>query len=131
MNPCPPSAHAHQNADASSCQQDEITSDPKLLDIIGVLRGAAMIDNEDDISKSDSDDGDEGSDEIQEITALEHFASTLQKAQREQKRRAEKDQKYRWVTRLEQRNSAAREVGSWQLKDSILLKPGCFQILMK
>ena len=39
-----------------------------------------MIDNEDDISESDSDDGDETSDEIQEITALEHFASMLQKA---------------------------------------------------
>jgi hypothetical protein len=26
-NPCPPSVHAHQNADASSCQQDDITSD--------------------------------------------------------------------------------------------------------
>ena len=74
INPCPPSA---QNPDASSCQQDDITSDPKLLDIIGVLRGAAMIDDEDDISESDPDDGDETSDEIQEITALENFASML------------------------------------------------------
>jgi hypothetical protein len=74
-NPCPPSAHAHQNADALSCQQDEITSDPELLDIIGVLRGTAMIDDEDDISESDSDDGDEESDEIQEITTLEHSAA--------------------------------------------------------
>jgi len=51
--------------------------------------------------------------------------------QREWEWRAEKDQKHMWVTQLEQRNSAAREVGSWQLKDSILLKPGCFRILMK
>lgn len=79
LNPCLPSSHTLPNPDASSCRLDD--SDPELLDIIGALRGAAMIDDEDDISESGSDDDvDEESDEIQEITALEHFASTLQKA---------------------------------------------------
>lgn len=65
--------HAHPiGPEASSCQRNDITSDPELLDIIGALRGAAIIDDE--------DDGDEQSDEIQEITALEHFTSTLQRA---------------------------------------------------
>ena len=61
------------------CRQDDITSNPELLDIIGALRGAAMIDDEDDTSESKSEDN-ESDLEIQEITALEHFASTLQQA---------------------------------------------------
>ncbi|KAF8219951.1 hypothetical protein L208DRAFT_1462786 [Tricholoma matsutake] len=74
--------HAHPiGPEASSCQCNDITSDLELLDIIGALRGAAMIDDKDDISESGSeDDGDEQSDEIQEITTLEHFTSTLQRA---------------------------------------------------
>jgi hypothetical protein len=65
--------------DTSSCQCDD---DPELLDIIGALRGAVMIDGDDDeISESESEgDSDEEIDEIQEITALEHFTSMLQKA---------------------------------------------------
>ena len=60
---------------SESCQHDD---DPELLDIISALRGAAMIDGDDDFSaEGDSDDE---IDEIQEITALEHFMSTLQKA---------------------------------------------------
>jgi hypothetical protein len=73
-------SHACPNGpDTSSCQRDD---DPELLDIIGALRGAAMIDDDDDeISESESEgDSDEEIDEIQEITALEHFTSTLQKA---------------------------------------------------
>ena len=38
-----------------------------------------MIDDEDDTSESESED-DESDSEIQEITALEHFTSTLQQA---------------------------------------------------
>lgn len=72
-------SHAHPSGpDTSSCQHDD---DLELLDIIGALRGAVMIDDDDDISESESDsDSDEEIDEIQEITALEHFTSTLQKA---------------------------------------------------
>ena len=72
-------SHTHPSGpDTSSCQHDE--NDPELLDIIGALRGAVMVDDEDDISESESDnDGDEEIDEIHEITALEHFTSTLQK----------------------------------------------------
>ena len=70
--------------DASTCQHLDSPGNPELLDIIGALRGAAMVDDEDNISKSDSDleddDGDEEGDEIQEITALEQFTSTLQRA---------------------------------------------------
>jgi hypothetical protein len=77
----PPHTHSLGPNDTSSFQQLDISSDPELLDIIGALRGAAMIDDEDDISESGSEnDGDEENDKIQEITALEHFASTLQKA---------------------------------------------------
>ena len=82
VNSCPYTlnSHAHPSGpDTSSCQHDE--NDLELLDIIGALRGAVMVDDEDDISESESDnDGDEEIDEIHEITALEHFASTLQKA---------------------------------------------------
>jgi hypothetical protein len=76
----PPHTHTI-NPNTSSCQHLDISSDPELLDIIGALRGVAMIDDEDDISESGSEnDGDEENDVIQEITALEHFTSTLQKA---------------------------------------------------
>ena len=68
--------HTHTiNPDLTSCQHLDISSDTELLDIIGALRGAAMIDDEENISESGSEN-----DEIQEITALEHFTSTLQKA---------------------------------------------------
>ena len=43
LHPCPPSSHACPHPDESSCRQDDITSDLELLDIVGVLRGAAMI----------------------------------------------------------------------------------------
>ena len=58
--------------------------DLELFDIISALRGATTIDDEDDsdISESGSEGYDDNViDEIQEIaTALEHFASMLQKA---------------------------------------------------
>jgi hypothetical protein len=45
LHPCLPNSHTHPNPDASSCRQDDITSDPELLDIIVALRGAARYAN--------------------------------------------------------------------------------------
>ena len=62
-------SHAHPSGpDTSSCQCDDKS---ELLEIIGALRGATMLDDEDDISAEG--DSDEEIDEIQEITAWEHF----------------------------------------------------------
>jgi hypothetical protein len=60
LRPYSPNSHTrpgHGGPDTFSCQHDD---DPELLDIIGAVRGAAMIEDEDDISESGSEgDGDE------------------------------------------------------------------------
>jgi hypothetical protein len=74
--------HTPISPKASLCRHDDITSDPELLNIIGVIRGAVMVDDKDDSSDSGSDDDgdDEWSAEIQKIIVLEHFTSILQRA---------------------------------------------------
>ena len=64
---------------------DIIRDDAEFFDIIGCLGGSAMVDDEVESSGSDSESEVEGEDkdkeqEIQEISALEHFSDTLQKA---------------------------------------------------
>ncbi|KAF8522426.1 hypothetical protein BU17DRAFT_86986 [Hysterangium stoloniferum] len=74
-----PHPESHNTSNMWSCHNGEV--DPKLHDISGVLRDTAMVDDEDESSESGSEDEEEGEvPEIQEISALEWFSSTLQKA---------------------------------------------------
>ena len=60
----------------------EFLNDPELLDIIGALRGTAIVEDEDDTpSEVDEDDQESDKPEISELSALEIFSQTLQKAQ--------------------------------------------------
>jgi hypothetical protein len=132
--PYSPNSHARpSNPDTFSCQSDD---DPELLDIIGALRGAAMIDDEDDISESGSEgDGDNVIDEIHEITALEHFASTLEKAhvlaaaaEREREKGRKRPKTYlgnsvRTKQRCQQRGRELAAKGFHSVKDWLLQMP--------
>jgi hypothetical protein len=73
-----PLAESHEMSTSNGHNSDDI--DPELLDIIGALRGTAMVDDEDDVSELGSENDEDEIPEIQEISALEQFSSTLQKA---------------------------------------------------
>ena len=63
-------------------QHDDMAGDPELLDIIGALRGTAVVDDHEESFESESEDDDEAEaiPEIQDISALELFSFTLQRA---------------------------------------------------
>jgi len=70
---------SHDMSNLQACHNADI--DLELLDIIGALRGTPVVDDEDESSESGSEDDELGEvPEIQEISVLEQFLSTLQKA---------------------------------------------------
>jgi hypothetical protein len=68
-----PLAESHEMSTSNGHNSDDI--DPELLDIIGALRGTAMVDDEDDVSELGSENDEDEIPEIQEISALEQFSS--------------------------------------------------------
>ena len=100
-----PDSHGCRDAPRQD-SDDIIGDDAEFLEIIGCLRGSAMVDDEVESSESDSESEVEGEDsdkeqEIHEISALEHFSDTLQKAhdlalaaERERERGKKRPKKY-------------------------------------
>jgi hypothetical protein len=131
-----PGPDSHGCHDACPQQDDIIEDDAELLDIVGCLRGTAMVDDKDESSDSDSEgEGEDEELEIQEISALEQFSDTLQKAhdlalaaEQEQERGRKRPKRYsnnsdrtKWWCRQRGHELAAKEFHS--IKEWLLQKP--------
>jgi hypothetical protein len=132
-------SHGCRDAPRRPRQDDIIGDDAELLDIIGCLRGTAMVDDEDESSDSDSEckagEGEDEEQEIKEISALEQFSDTLQKAhdlalaaERERERGRKRPKIYnknsnRTKCRCRQRGRELAAKGFHSVKEWFLSKP--------